>query len=137
MTNLRDTAAKEQVPASCAKFSHSDINTINELRTHYAREVTSLERKKGSECLKDVRIPFYFGASESEVAIISEKKKPRALRNFEALRISSKKLFRRQERELTFDPISNFKVPDHSFSSTLYSSSWFGISRINWPGYVM
>ena len=65
------------------------------------------------------------------------EKKKGALRNFEALRISSEKLFRRQERELTFDPISNFKDPDHSFSSTLYSSSWFGISRINWPGYVM
>ena len=46
MTNLRDTAAREQVPASCAKFSHSDINTINELRNHYARELTSLDNFK-------------------------------------------------------------------------------------------
>ena len=42
MTNLRDTAAREQVPASCAKFNHTDINAINELRTHYAKEVTPL-----------------------------------------------------------------------------------------------
>ena len=38
------------------------------------------------------------------------------------------KSFRRQERKLTFDLISNFKVPDHSFGFTPYSSSWFGIS---------
>ena len=46
MTNLRDTVAREQVPASCAKFSHRDINAINELRTHYAKEVTPLNNFK-------------------------------------------------------------------------------------------